>query len=146
MEINYVAVVLSSVLAMALGAYWYGPLFGKKWMEVVGATNCDEETQKKMQKEAMPLYVIQFLLTLFQVAVFSFLMQFVDPAMGLVPALVIWVSSALTIWVAFVMPTIAGSAMWNNDPRRIAWTRFFIQSGYQLVSFVIMGVVFALLR
>jgi hypothetical protein len=43
--------------------------------------------------------------------------------------------------VAFVMPIIAGTAMWNNDSKKIAWTRFLIQSGYQLVIFIIFGLI-----
>lgn len=46
MLINYYAVVASSVLAMVVGAIWYGPLFGKKWLEITGANTSDIVARK----------------------------------------------------------------------------------------------------
>jgi Protein of unknown function (DUF1761) len=131
MEINYLAVFTCAVLSMVLGSVWYGPLFGKKWMEITGATECDAAERKQMQKEALPLYIAQFLLTLFQVWAFARLV-------GSTPDSLL---HALWIWVAFVMPTVAGSAMWNNDKNNVKWARFLIQSGYQLLLFALVGIV-----
>lgn len=133
MEINYWAVLVCGVLAMALGFVWYGPLFGKKWMEVIGATEMDLERRKEMQKRAGKLYLIQFILVLFQVWVLAFYIKGWQEASGL--------QNALWIWVAFIMPTIATSAMWNNDSAKISWTRFLIQAGYQLVLFILFGLI-----
>ncbi len=126
--INYLAIIVASVLSMVVGAIWYGPLFGKKWAEIVGADMNDMEARKKMQKGATKLYVVQFLLTLFQVYVLAhFIKGWSDVSA---------IESSLWIWAGFVMPTIAGTAMWNNDSARISWARFLIQSGYQIVLFV----------
>jgi hypothetical protein len=51
------------------------------------------------------------------------------------------VENALWIWAAFVIPTVAGAAMWNNDSAKISWARFLIQGGYQLVLFVMFGLI-----
>ena len=51
------------------------------------------------------------------------------------------IHTAFSIWLAFVMPTIAGTAMWNNDSAKISWARFFIQSGYQLIIFIVFGLI-----
>ena len=146
MEINFFAIVLSSVLVMVIGGFWYGPLFGKKWAEIIGTDMSDPELRKKMQREATPLYIVQFLLTLFQVTVFAYLLKFIDPFIDLTSTLTIWVSSALVIWAAFVVPIIASSVMWNNDSRKISWARFLIQAGYQLVAFLVFGVILGLWR
>ncbi len=37
-DVNYLAVLVSAVAAMFVGALWYGPLFGKMWMQLVGKT------------------------------------------------------------------------------------------------------------
>jgi hypothetical protein len=137
--INYWAVLVCGVLSMVTGAIWYGPLFGKKWTEIVGATNQDLETRKKMQKEAGPLYIAQFVLSLLQLFIlanFIFFVGLSEYSLG----------TALFIWLGFVMPTIAGSAMWNNDSSKIKWARFLIQSGYQLLCFVIFGFVLGVWR
>ena len=133
MTINYYAILVSAILAMVVGAIWYGPLFGKKWMEVVGINPSDMKARKKMQKSAGKLYVIQFLLTLFQVYVLAFYVAGWTDASG--------VENALWIWAAFVIPTVAGAAMWNNDSAKISWARFLIQGGYQLAIFLMFGLI-----
>jgi hypothetical protein len=133
MEINFVAVLVAAVLAMALGALWYGPLFGKKWMKIICATEMDMAAQKEMQKKAMPLYLITFVLALFQVWVLARFIQGWE-TMGAV-------ETALWIWAAFVVPTVAAGAMWNNDSREVAWARFLIQAGYYLALFVMFALV-----
>ncbi len=128
--INIWAILVCAVLAMILGFVWYGPLFGKIWMRVVGATEMDKEKRKEMQKKAGPLYALQFVLILLQLYVLSHMVGF-NAVSG--------ITSALWVWAGFIMPTIAGSCMWNNDSRKVAWSRFFIQAGYQLVCFIIFG-------
>jgi hypothetical protein len=135
MNINYWAVLVCGVLSMVIGFVWYGPLFGKKWMEIVGATFKDIEERKKMQKAAGPLYLLQFIMTLFQAAVLS---HFINArALQGVQGM----ETALWIWAAFIIPVVAGSAMWNNDSAKISRARFLIQAGYQLVLFVVFGLV-----
>ena len=133
MEINYWAILVVAVLAMVIGAIWYGPLFGKAWLKVIGATELDVEKRKEMQRRAMPLYLTQFVLVLFQMWVLAYYIAGWKEATGL--------ANGLWIWAAFIMPTIAGTAMWNNDSAKISWARFLIQSGYQLVVFVMAGLV-----
>ena len=129
--VNYFAIVVGSVLSMAIGAMWYGPLFGKKWLEIVGATAEDLEARKKMQAAAGPLYVMQFVLTLFQVLVLAHLVADTTRVGGL--------ERSLWIWAAFVIPTLAGAVMWTNEEGRRKWARFLIQGGYQLTIFIVFG-------
>lgn len=133
MPVNYLAIIVCAVLAMALGALWYGPLWGKKWMEIVKVNPADLAAREKMKKSARPLYFIQFILVLFQVWVLAYYIAGWQEAGGL--------GNALWIWVAFIMPTVAASSMWNNDSGKIKWARFLIQSGYQLVMFVMFGLI-----
>lgn len=133
MEINYWAVLVCGLAAMVIGSIWYGPLFGKKWMEILKVGSMSAEEKKKMQKQAMPMYAIQFVLVLFQAWVLSYYIQGWKDASGL--------TNSLWIWAAFVMPTIAGSSMWTNDSRKIMFSRFLIQSGYQLIIFVAFGLI-----
>ncbi len=138
MEINYWAVLVCGVLAMVIGSIWYGPLFGKRWLQVIGATELDLERRKQMQREAAPLYVIQFALALLQAWVLAYYIVGWKDAPG--------VENALWIWAAFVVPTLAGTSMWNNDPTKVKWARFLIQGGYQLVLFIAFGLVLGMWR
>lgn len=130
-SVNYWAILAGAVLSMAIGAIWYGPLFGKQWMEIMGVDPGDAETAKKMQKTAGPLYLVQFVLTLFQVLVLAHLVADTARVGGL--------ERSMWIWAAFVIPTLAGSAMWTNDPGRLKWKRFLIQAGYQFILFAVFG-------
>ena len=127
---SYITIIGAGVVAMIVGSIWFGPLFGKKWMEICGVTGADEAKRKQMQKEALPLYAIQFVLVLLQIYVLGNLISFTGGnGMGV----------AFFMWLGFVMPTIAGSAMWNNNTTRMKWAAFLIQAGYNLVLFIILG-------
>jgi Protein of unknown function (DUF1761) len=135
MDINYLAIVGAGVISMIVGGVWYGPLFGKKWMEICGVSATDEVAKKQMQKEAMPLYGIQFALTLIQAYVLL--------------NIIIWTSGkgigiAFWMWLGFIMPTVAGGAMWNNNSKKMKWETFLIQAGYQLVVMLIFGFLFSM--
>ncbi len=129
MEVNYFAILLCGVLAMGLGAVWYGPLFGKLWLAVIGATHADLERRKEMQKRAMPLYAVQFVLTLFQAYTLAYFIRAWSDLSALAPS--------LFIFAGFVVPVLAGVCMWNNDSAKVAWIRFLLQAGYQLVLFIL---------
>jgi hypothetical protein len=133
MEINYWAVLACAVLAMVVGYVWYGLIFKKMWMGVIGATELDEITRREMERKAMPLSAIQFLLVAFQVYVLAHYIQGWADASG--------IENALWIWAAFVVPTVAAGSMWNNDSAKVAWTRFLLQSGYFLVLFAAFGLI-----
>ena len=131
LSVNYWAILSGAAGSMAVGAVWYGALFGKKWMEIIGVDPADEVQQKKMQKSAGPLYLIQFALTLFQVLVLAHLIADTTRVSGL--------ERSIWIWCAFIVPTLAGAVMWTNEGKRLKWSRFLIQGGYQLTMFVIYG-------
>jgi hypothetical protein len=137
-EINMWAIIVCAVISMIIGMIWYGPLFGRKWAQIIGADLDDMEARKRMQKEAGPMYALQFLLSLFQVYVLAYYIAEWKEISGVV--------NALWIWAGFVVPIIAGTAMWNNDPKKVIWARFLIQAGYQLVCFVLFGLVLSMWR
>ncbi len=134
-EINYAAVAVCGVLAMALGFVWYGPLFGKLWLRVTGADTLDLARREEMKKKAMPLYFAQLALVLVQIYVLVHYIQGWQEASGL--------ENSLWIWLAFVMPTVAASAMWTADSAKVKWTKFVLQAGYHLVLFVSFGIILA---
>jgi len=129
--VNYWAILVGAVLSMLLGAIWYGPLFGKKWMKIIDFDANDAEALSRMKKNALPLYGIQFLLTLFQVLVLAHLIADTQLVGG--------IERALWLWAAFVIPVLAGAIMWTNKSRQLKWTQFLIQGGYQLLMFTIYG-------
>ena len=141
METSFLPVLACGVLSMVIGSIWYGPMFGKKWMGICKVNPEDVAARKKMQKEAAPLYLVQFLITLFQAFVLYRYMVSINSWGGFESN----ISHSLIIVFAFVIPTVAGSSMWNNDTSDVKWSRFLIQSGYQVVQFVMFALVFSFL-
>ena len=133
MNINFWAVLVCAIASMVIGSLWYGPLFGNAWAKIIGADMQDSEARKKMQQSAGPLYFIQFLLVLFQASILAYLMGTTSDMAAL--------KYALLAWAGFVMPTVAGSCMWNNESSKISWSRFWIQIGYQFILFVTFGLI-----
>ena len=134
MLLNYWAILVCAALSMVLGSIWYGPIFGKTWMRLCGATDMDAAKRKEMQKKMIPLYIVQFVLTLAQLFVLAHLTG---------SGVIVGIMSALWTWVGFILPTVAASCMWTGEPRKMAWTRFLIQAGYQLAAFIMFGAILA---
>ena len=125
---------------MALGAVWYGPMFGKKWREIICADELDMARREEMMKGVWKLYLTNFILVLFQAYVLAYAIN--ATAMDVEGG----VQIALWVWAAFIMPTIAAGSMWNNDSAKISWARFLIQSGYQVVLFIVFGLILSIWR
>ncbi len=133
-EINYLAVLVCGVVAIVLGFVWYGPLFGKKWLQITGADKADMARREEMMKGVWKLYLTQFALALFQAGALAWYIVALE---GVRPG----VATALCIWAAFIMPTIASGSMWNNDSAKVSWVKFLIQAGYNLVLFILFALI-----
>ena len=133
MDINLWAVLGCGIASMILGFIWYGPLFGRTWMKIIGVNPNDKEAQKEMGKGMGLLYLTSFLLALFEAYVMAHFILAWQDAPGVI--------TALWLWAGLIIPTVAGACMWNNDSKNIAWSRFLVQGGYQLVLFVIFGLI-----
>lgn len=131
MDVNYWAIGISALVAMVLGWLWYGPLFGAAWMKVNDLNPDDRAKREAMQKNVGPLYGVQLLLVLLQLYILAHFIGGWKSVSG--------VESALWIWLGFVMPTVAGFALWNAKPAKVRWTLFFLSAGYQLLCFMAFG-------
>lgn len=45
-SINYLAVIVSMIVAMVIGFLWYGPVFGKMWIHLMDFTSEHMEAAK----------------------------------------------------------------------------------------------------
>ncbi len=133
-EANYLIILACAVVGMALGAIWYGPVFGKQWCKLNGVDPNNKVEVARMKKGMAPMMVLQFLLTLFQVYVLFFYIKGAEAEMG-------GVSNALWIWAGFVMPTLAASVIWTNESKKQQKKRFLIQAGFTLVTFIVFALI-----
>jgi len=139
MDINHWVVIGCAVLSMVVGALWYGPLFGKQWLALVGMTENCANDGKAMQKKMAPLYAVQSVLAIFQLYVLVYVVTAAKYTFDTSSA-----ATALWVWAAFIMPTIAGSTMWTGDTASAKWSKFLIQAGYQFVIAALFGIVFGI--
>lgn len=63
MEMNFYIVFITALIPMVIGSIWYGPLFGKTWMDQMGFT---EESLKdtNMVKTLIICYILSVLISL----------------------------------------------------------------------------------
>jgi len=135
MIINFWVVLVCGVISMVVGSIWYGPIFGKVWMRIEGVNAASPEERKKMQKGMVLTYIIQFLLSLLQVYILAGMNRGLPSSLG--------IHNAILVWLGFVVPLVAGIAMWNNKSAGTKWARFWIQAGYYLIIFVIFAAIIA---
>lgn len=137
-EVNFLAVIAAGVVSMTLGFLWYSPMvLGKLWMKEKGMT---PESLKKEQKQMGKYYGISFLVSLITAYVLSHVM-ILSSSFFQYTALQTGLSSALWMWLGFIMPVQLTNTIFGEKN----WKLFKIDTGYQLVSILSMGVVLAVL-
>lgn len=138
--INYWAVLGGAIFLMVMGFVWYGPLFGKLWMKIIGAPIRQlaesKEQMAQMQKDMMPYYAMQFVLALITSCV---LYHFTKWAPGYTGS---GVEVAFWVWLGFAMPVAAG-AMWDTQ-KGMQLKKFLVVAGYQLVTLLVLGYAFSI--
>lgn len=122
---------------MVVGFVWYGPLFSKPWMKEMGYT---EESLKKDQANMGKTYAISFVLALLTGYILTHVMTFSEAFYGY-PIVQTGLTSALWMWLGFVMPVQATEVLFGGKTFKL----FAINTGYQLASMLAMGAVIGLM-
>lgn len=132
--VNYWAILVCGVASMVVGFLWYGPLFGKTWMKIMGVEHMTAELKERMRKAMWGMYALQFALSLITAWVLSIhIVNWTSPASA--------VGIAVCSWFGFVMTTTASGALWSGKTPKMAWKMFFISASAQLVTFIVIGLI-----
>ena len=127
--INYLAVVVAAVAVFILGWLWYMPLFGKAWREARGVT---EQMAAEGQKDMGKTMLVIFVCTLVMSGAMAVLVEYTKLAtvmQGVKLGALCWLGFALTMGLIETM----------TSRRRMK--AFCIDTGYWLVSMVVMGII-----
>jgi hypothetical protein len=145
--INYPAVLVAGIVIFALGGLWYSPvLFAKRWIALQGRT--EEQMRAQAAGSNMPLMyvsaIITGLLTAFTLAlILAHIAR--DPAMAQ-PGGGISAAHGATIgfmcWLGFAASTSYATALFSGKPKQL----WLIDTAYNLVSFVLAGIILAVWR
>lgn len=128
---NYLAIIVAAIINMALGFIWYGPLFGKQWIKLMGYT---KESMEKAKKGMEKTYAMMFAGALVMAYVLSMLiarMNVTDLAGG--------VTLAFWAWFGFIAPVLLAEVLFGGKK----WELYYINVGYQLVAMLAMGTLLA---
>lgn len=130
--ISWLATLVATVLAFALGAVWYGPLFGKAWMAEHGFS------EQELLDDFNPLktYGATALLAAASALVFGIFLALLGEHTALFA--VGFGFSVGLFWVAF---SIGTNYLFERSSLRL----FLINGGYHAVRFALMGLAFGLL-
>ena len=107
--INYLAVLVAAVVSMVLGAVWYGPLFGKKWSELMGWSSMTPEQTAEMKKASKKSYFWMFLSSLVMAYVTAWVMGVAgvtDFSGGL--------EVGFWLWLGFIATVSLGGVLWEK--------------------------------
>jgi hypothetical protein len=129
-DVSLLATVVATVLGVALGALWYGPLFGKRWMAAVGMT------LEEIQKDFSPVKTYGATFVLGLIASYAFGL-YVGPNPGRAFSIVAGAAAGLC-WVATSLAT-------NYLFERRSVALIAINGGYHAVRFALIGLAFGLL-
>lgn len=133
-NINYLAVLASGVIMMILGYVWYGPLFGKPWMKLIGITKSSMEGKgSEMAKNYGMMFVSALVLSYVLAHV---LYAFQSDSIGMA------LQGAFWIWLGFIATTMLSGVIWTKKPLKL----YAIEAGYYLVGLGLIGIVLTLWR
>ena len=127
--INLVAVLVGAIASMVIGMIWYGPLFGKTWMNLMGIN-------KSKMKDATKSYLIQFVGAIVMVYVLAHFVQYAG-AKDIIGGL----QTGFWIWLGFIATVGLGSILWDGKPLEL----YLINMGYHLVTLLIVGTILAVM-
>ena len=132
--VNYLAVLVASVVGMGIGAFWYSPAaFGKQWAAMMGWS--EAKMRERMKKATGTSYFVAFLGNVVMAFVLAQLIANIGVVtMGAAVVLGIWV------WLGFIATTFLNSVLWEGK----SWQFYSINTSYQLVSIVIMSLILTL--
>ena len=136
MTINYLAIFLSAVASMVIGSIWYGPLFGKKFMEAVGMNTWTPEQQAKMKSKMFVMYLSQFVVSLLMFFVLSWYIK-----TSIHTGVYGGIANAFGMWLGFAVPLSFGNAIWSGK-----MTMFWLNIGNMFLTLLAAGAIIGAMR
>lgn len=135
-SLNWVAILVAAVSTMVVGFLWYSPLlFAKPWMREMGYDPNDKAKTEEMKKSAGRAYGGSFvasLISAFTLALILHGLRAEDVHFGIM--------ASFHIWLGFVATVQFTGALFMKQSMKL----FGINTGYQLVCYLVMGVILTL--
>lgn len=138
--VNCWAILVCAIANIALGFAWYGPLFGKQWVALMGWTKEDmQKGQAKMQKDGWKTYLLAFIGSLVMAFVLAHSLIFASTYLG-ISGISAGLQAGFWSWLGFIAPITLGSVLWEGK----SWKLWFLLNSYYLISLLISGSILAM--
>ena len=134
---NFLAIIVAAIVNVVLGSLWYSPaLFAKPWAKGVGMT---KEQMGKGMKMSAGMYVPPLLAAI----VTSYILAWFLHALN-TTTLMGGIQIGFLAWLGFTTTAqVLNSWVFSNGlPKQV----YFINTGYHLVTFCVMGAILAVWR
>jgi len=127
---NLLSVLGAALIPMVIGALWYGPLFGKKWLELI------EQSEEEIRATFNPVksYGVTFVMAILTAFVLAHILQAFDDAYTLTG----WAAGmqgGFWCWLGLVL-TIGWQAVSFEDKKL---SLYVLNMAYNLVVLMAMG-------
>lgn len=137
-QINYLAVLVATVVTFFLGFIWYTPLFGKAWAREMGFDMSRKPTSGEMAK-GMILNLIGNFFMAYVFAHNNEAWSFV-PGMDQMSMAGKIASAGIFTWLGFYVPQDLNKVAWGGK----SWKLFFIDTGYHFVMLMVAATILML--
>lgn len=137
-HLNPLAILVAAISTMVVGFIWYSPLlFAKPWVREMGYDLNDKAKMEEMKKSAGPAYAGSFVASLISAFILALLLHWTR-AEGLHFGLMV----GFHVWLGFVATVQFTGALFLRQSMKL----FAINTGYQLVCYLVMGAILAVWR
>jgi hypothetical protein len=137
-SLNWWAILVAGISTMVVGFLWYSPLlFAKPWMREMGYDPNDKAKTDEMKKTAGPAYAGSFVAGLLSAFTLALILH------GLrAETLHFGIMASFHIWLGFVATVQFTGALFTKQSMKL----FAINTGYQLVCYLVMGSILTVWR
>ena len=133
--IRLLPVFVAALATMVVGFIWYSPmLFAKPWTILMGYDPNDKAKMDEMRKGAGKTYGLAFLASLASAFVLAKVIDITTVNTALYGMKV-----GFAVWLGFVTTVQLTGALFGRQPSKL----YLINTGYQLVCYLVMGAILA---
>jgi len=135
-SLNWLAILLAAISTMLLGFLWYSPLlFAKAWTREMGYDPNDKSKMDEMRRNGGPAYAGSFVAGLFSAFTLALILHGMRAE-----SVHFGMMASFHIWLGFVATVQFTGALFTKQSMKL----FSINTGYQLICYLVMGAILVL--